>query len=106
MNQQNQAAALHIALQIGFSDDEVAVRVNGLEVLRKAGVKTRIQAGLAEAFDVDIEGGPAKIELSLPSRGIAETLEIVVTKPTYLGVSVDPEDGVRYSIQHRPFRYA
>jgi hypothetical protein len=33
---------LHIALQEGFNDDTVVIRVNGSEVFHKAGVKTRL----------------------------------------------------------------
>ncbi len=100
-----EAVSLHLALQNGFLDDEVVVRVNGNEVFRKQGVKTRTQVGLADTIEVGIEHGRARIEISLPARDIAEALEIDVTKPTYIGVSVDPEDGIRYAIQYRPFRY-
>ncbi len=43
---------LHIAFQEGFTDDTVVVRVNGREVFRKGSVKTRLQIGYADSFEV------------------------------------------------------
>ncbi len=97
--------ALHVALQNGFLGEEVALSVNGEEVFRGKEVKTRVQIGLAEAIDIDVGSGQVTIETSIPARDISERLEIILSKPVFLGVSIDPEDGIRYLIQHRPFRY-
>ncbi len=57
---------LHINLQEGFANDTVVVRVNGQEVFNRTSVKTRLQIGLANAFEVDVPEGSADIQIALP----------------------------------------
>ena len=56
---------LHVALQDGFDNDTIEVRVNGQTVYERDGVTTMTQISLADAFDVDIDG---PVDLRSPSR--------------------------------------
>jgi len=97
-------ALLHIALQEGFSGDTVVVRVNGEEVFRKKDVKTRLQIGLADSVELNIAEGPTQVEVLLPAKKLSESVELDVSTPTYVGVSiVDGKITVR--ISDVPFGY-
>ena len=97
-------ALLHMALQEGFEDETVVVRAAGREVFRKDNVRTKLQIGLADSFDVNVEGSPATIEIDLPNQGLAESIELQAPNTVYLGVSL-----IGGKIQHRisrePFGY-
>jgi hypothetical protein len=98
-------AKLSIDLQDGFADDTVVVSVDGREVLRRAGVRTRRTLGLAESLSVDVDGPPITLEVSLPLRGIADATRVDPAAAGHVGVSL--VDGrIRYRLSHRPFGYA
>lgn len=78
-------ASLYANLQDGFTDDLVVVRVNGTEAFRKEGVRTSLLLGYADSFHTQITGGPANVEVIVPSRNVSK--KISVRKP-YLGVSI------------------
>ena len=105
MSEQSSGVALHVALQNGFTGDEVVLRLNGREVFRKEGVRTKTQVGLGDLFRVDVPRGPVVLETRLPARRLSDVLEFVLSKPLHIGVNVDPDDGFRYVIQYVPFRY-
>jgi hypothetical protein len=44
---------LHIALQEGFSNDEVRIKVNGAQLGSLTGVTTKNQIGFAESLDLE-----------------------------------------------------
>jgi hypothetical protein len=96
---------LHTALQDGFVDDEVVLRVGGREVFRQAHVKTRMQIGLAASHETRVPSGPVSVEVSLPQRKLDVTLPLQITQDTYLGVSVSPEGEIRHVVAHEPFGY-
>lgn len=96
---------LHVALQDGFSGDDVAVRVDGDEVLRKR-VQTRWQIGLAEAFDVDVDPGRCRIEIDVPTRSASTALDVDVADETWVGVSLNADGGVETRVSAEPFGYA
>ena len=96
---------LHIALQEGFVDDIVVITVNGTEVFQKPGVKTRFQIGLADSFDLDISTDSATVLVSLPSKGLSNSISINLPSPVYLGVSITMEDQVSFNISSTPFGY-
>jgi hypothetical protein len=98
-------ALLHIALQDGFMDDTVVISVNGKEVFRMAGVKTRFQIGYADSFELKGQEGSVNVEIALPLRRLSESILLQVSTPVYLGVSVTPEGGLSYRISHEPFGY-
>jgi hypothetical protein len=98
-------ALLHIALQEGFFNDIVIVRVDGREAFNKAGVSTKLQIGRAGAFDLELDPGPARVEVTLPGKGRSGTATIEVSHPTYLGVSVARDGSLAFQTSDRPFGY-
>jgi len=95
---------LHVALQEGFDNDTVVVRVNGRQALAQDGVRTRRQIGLAGSVEVEVAEGAATVEIALPSRGLSATIPLVLPGPRYVGVSVDRE-GIRHRLSTEPFGY-
>ena len=55
---------LHIALQEGFENDSVAMRINGAEIFNKPQVPRRRQIGFADSFETHIGGGAIKVTLN------------------------------------------
>jgi hypothetical protein len=97
-------AKLHIALQEGFDHEAVVIRVNRKDVFNKQDVRTRLQIGLADSFDVEVEDGPATVEILLPKKNLTKEIKTQVPQEPYLGVSL-----VAGKIEHRasgtPFGY-
>lgn len=100
-------ALLHIDLQEGFARDEVAVRINGNEVLHKSGVTTRNQIGLADSVEADLAPGTAQLEIALPLKGQLRTLPVqIASAPVYVGVSITPDGTINAARSETAFRYA
>ena len=78
-----------IDLQDGFSDDEVIVRVNGKEVERRSGVRTKRTIGLAQTIDIRVPDGPVTLEVDVPTKGISGS---TVVEHPQLGVSLAGKD--------------
>jgi hypothetical protein len=97
-------ALLHVALQEGFSDDTVEIRVNGAEVFRKSGVSTRLQIGFADSVETEIESDAVDLTVSLPNRPLSKSLVFPISDPTYVGVSVEAQ-GVTFNVSMEPFGY-
>jgi hypothetical protein len=98
------ATVLHIALQEGFFEDQVVVRINGDEVYRKNGVKTDFRIGLADSFDLPMREGPVEIEVELPAKTIAGSTTVQFGGTAYVAVSVD-ERSLRFKTSDQPFGY-
>ena len=98
-------ADLRIALQDGFDGDTVVVKVNGKEVFKQQHIKTKRQIGKAASFEVEVEGGSAKVEVSLPLKNLSEIISVKVSGEAYLGISV-VEDKIEHRVSSEPFRYA
>ena len=96
---------IRIALQDGFEDEAVVIKVAGKEVFKQENVNTKRQIGKAASFEVEVEAGPTTIEVSLPMKDLSENIALKVSGKVYLGISV-----VNGRIEHRtssePFRYA
>jgi hypothetical protein len=98
-------ALLSVALEDGFVDDLVAVRVNDREVFRQPNVKTRFQIGLADSFEVNTPEGSVKVEVILPSKQLSESIVLEVSDRAYIGVSLTPEGKISYRVSQEPFGY-
>ena len=98
-------ALLHIALQEGFVEDTVAIRVDGREVYQETNVRTRFQIGYADSIDLNVEGCTVNIEVAVPSRSLSESFVLMVSAPIYVGVSITPEDTIEYRLSQEPFGY-
>lgn len=97
-------ALLVVDLQEGFADDLVLIRVNGLEVFHKEGVKTKLLLGYADSFKIQVPEGSVNVEVILPSKNLSETILLQVTKEVYLGLSIH-NGRIDYRISNEPFGY-
>ena len=97
---------VHIALEEGFTNDQVSIAIDGKEVFRADRVKTRMQIGLAHAFDVDVPQGPVRVQINLPSKNVAQSIDLEVTQELYLAVSVTQQGRVEHRISNEPSGYA
>jgi hypothetical protein len=95
---------LHVALQEGFSNDTVEIRVNGTEVFRKSGVTTRTQIGFADSVETEVDADAVNIMVSLPQKGLSKSLVFPIAEPTYVGVSVAAQ-GLVLDVSMEPFGY-
>ena len=97
-------AVLHIALEEGFSDDQVAVSVDDGEVLRREGVSTRMQLGLADSADATVE--PGRHVVTVSARGASQTIDVEVEDEVFLGISLSRSgDAIEHRLSGQPFGY-
>ena len=97
-------AKLGIHLQDGFTGEEIVVKVNGEERLRRKDVRTRRVLGLAEHSEIDVDDGPLSIEVSVPSRGLEKHVNLEASDKVYVGISLAGDD-VRVIARKTPFGY-
>lgn len=95
---------LHVALQEGFSDDTVEVRVNGAQVFRKSGVSTRTQIGFADSVETEVDADAVDLTISLPNKSLSKSLVFPLSEPIYVGVSVEAQ-GITFNVSMEPFGY-
>jgi hypothetical protein len=95
---------LHIALQEGFTKDTVLIRCDGQEIYRKAGVSTRTQTGYADSVELDMHANSLKVTIELPQKQLSKTIDIAISAPTYLGLSVTAGQ-ITHRISREPFGY-
>jgi hypothetical protein len=79
---------LNIALEDGFEGDTVEVTVDGKRVFRSDAVTTRTQISLAGSFAVDVPDRPVSVDIDVPTRGVARTIEVDATKQPNLALSL------------------
>jgi hypothetical protein len=95
---------LYIDLQEGFTDDTVIVKVNQEEVFNKHDVQTKLLLGYADTFEVEVPAGLTKVEIAVPTKKLSQTIELSVSKTTYLGVSIQVER-IEHLVSETPFGY-
>ena len=83
-----QDQTLTIALQDGFSDDAVIVRVDGETVIDQQSVRTDQRIGLAYAVDVASPDRVVTVEVRLPGRGLRTTADVDPRTSPHVGISV------------------
>lgn len=96
-------AVLHIALEEGFSDDEVAVSVDDEEVLHRTAVSTRMQLGLAETTDAAVE--PGRHVVTVSARGATQLIDVEVESELYLGISLSRSGAIEHRVSRERFGY-
>ena len=94
---------LHVALQEGFGGEPVVVSVNDRELFRKDDVRTRTQIGRADAFELTVPAGDARIEVT--ARGTTKQIPVSLSSDLYVGVSVTPEGTIVNKQSTEPFGY-
>lgn len=81
-------ATLTVDLQDGFEGDEVVIAIDGREVFRKQGVKTRHQIGLAERVPIEVDSRQCRLQVSLPERSLQRELLVDTAAGPILAVSL------------------
>lgn len=67
---------INVALQDGFDDDTVVIRVDAAEAYHGEGVTTRTQISHAADMQLDVPDGPFTLEVDVPTRGLRETFTL------------------------------
>lgn len=96
---------IHIAFQEGFSRDEVVLRIEGREVIRKMGVTTRLQIGLALAFDLEVPDEPFEVEVGVPTRSTSAKFRLDPSGPRHVGISLTSSGEPTHVVSAEPFGY-
>jgi hypothetical protein len=97
-------AMLHVALQEGFDNDNVVIRLNDEPIYESAGVTTDLRIGRADAVDVPLMEGRLRLSVSLPDRNMSGSVVVQGTDAVYVGVSVEG-DTVEFTVSDQPFGY-
>jgi hypothetical protein len=96
---------LTIALEDGFVDDHVIVRVDGTVVLDEEHVRTRTQTGLAQLVEVPAATADGRVEVTLPGRALSTTVDVDPRQAPNVRVSVRGGELVAGATA-TPLRYA
>jgi len=96
---------LHVALEDGFSGDDVIVRVGGEKAFEAEALRTRLQVGLAGQFTVEVADGDVEVTVEVPGRRITHCQQVTVDGPTWVGISLGERDDVTARISPEPFGY-
>lgn len=97
-------ATLRVDLQDGFHDDLVVVRAQHQEQ-RKEHVTTMLQISYAGSLELEVEPGPVRLEISVPTRGLFSA-PVVEVPPQALHVGVSIDDGrLAHRVSTEPFGY-
>ena len=94
---------LHVDLQEGFHGEPVAATVNGRELFRKDGVRTRTQIGLADSFEIALPPGP--VEIAITVRETTEDISVSLSSDLFIGVSITPEGRIVHKQSSQAFGY-
>ncbi|MEN8376598.1 MAG: hypothetical protein ABFS34_14215 [Gemmatimonadota bacterium] len=95
---------LHVALQDGFDDEPVLVRVDGEEVYRREAVRTDYRISLADSFDHPVPDDSVMLEVTLPRRGLSDSLRVDVGATPHVGISC-VDGAIRWRPSSEPFGY-
>jgi hypothetical protein len=96
---------LFVDFQEGFAHDEVQVRVNGQERLKKADVTTNRLLGIASSEEIEVPDGRITVDIQIPTKNLSKTISLEISGSEYLGVSI--ENGkIEHIASQKPFGYA
>lgn len=95
---------LHVALQEGFDNDNVLMRLNDEPIYESARVTTDLRIGRADAVDVPLGEGRLRLSVFLPDRDLTGSVVIQSKKIVHVGVSVHG-DTIEFTVSDRPFGY-
>ena len=96
---------LCVDFQEGFAHDEVHVRVNGQEQLKKTGVTTNRLLGIASSEEIEVPNGRITVDIQIPTKNLSKTIPLEISGSDYLGVSI--ENGkIEHIASRTPFGYA
>jgi hypothetical protein len=108
MNRLNRKGGSHVLLKIdlqdGFEGDIVIIEINSKELYHNDGVKTELTLGYADSIEAEVPEGQCTVEVTLPKRGISESIYLTIMAPVYLGLSIF--DGkIVYRLSNKFFAY-
>ena len=104
MEQEVTAPVLHVALQDGFENDTVVVRVNQQQVYSSENVSTDYRISLAASFDVPRPEGPVRVAVELPRRGLSNSIVVELSGTAHIAVSL-LEAKIDFKVSDTPFGY-
>jgi hypothetical protein len=67
---------VNVALQDGFDQDSVVMRVDGAEAYRGVQVTTRTQISHAADTQLEVPAGPFTLEVEVPTRGVHQSFQL------------------------------
>ena len=98
---------LLITLQTGFNNDLVIIKVNGEEVFNKKGITSSQLPTGEQSFALDLPEGLTVVNVSVPTRNLADTKSYEIANNKFLGISiVKPEispSGIRFILRDKTF---
>lgn len=95
---------LSIALQDGFTGEEVVISIDGKEVNRVT-AHTAWEISFATSFDVSVSHGVHRIDMEIPDRGVRSHREVRINGPLWIGVSVLGPSEIVWRESSEPFGY-
>jgi len=95
---------LHVALQEGFDNDNVLIRLNDEPIYESAEVTTDLRIGRADAVEVRLTEGRLRLSVSIPDRDLSGSVVVQGTDAVYVGVSVEG-NMVEFTVSDQPFGY-
>ena len=104
-------STLHIALQEGFTHDDVSIDVDGAQVYSRQDVSTRQQLGLADSFDTEVDDTASPVDscvtvrVALATRHTQEEFVVPLNEANYVGISIDRHGGIQRRMSATPFGY-
>ncbi len=93
-----------VDFQEGFSDDEVVVTVDGVEVYRQENLQTDYSIGLADSVKIDVASLPCELKIVLPQKGLSTKIILNLSFPVAIGVSLQ-DDQMVYHLSDIGFLY-
>lgn len=97
-----------VDLQEGFDGEDLLIRAEGLDPIRLAGLRTRLQTGLAHALSLRLPraAGGATLTIELPALGLSQAVRLPDAPTAWLGVSLSRQrDALQLRLQDSPFGY-
>jgi hypothetical protein len=80
-------ALLRVDFHLGFSGDDVVVRMRGSEVVRR-GVTTREDVAYGGSVEFDVEDGTVPVTVEVPTRGLSGSTEVQVSSEASVVASI------------------
>ena len=80
-----------VALEGGFHQDHVVLRVDGATAFDRPDVTTRMQIGLADTVELPGSTAPRQLQVQLPDRGLTADLTLDQSLPYIRVALVDGE---------------
>lgn len=95
---------LFIHLQEGFDDDLVIIEINGEEKFHNEQVTTKLLLGYAEVVELLISEAVARIQILLPQKDLAQSIDLPQPADVHIGVSII-NNQIAYQVSDQPFGY-